>query len=161
MKRYKELKIDGKIITKDIEIESILINNNFNWILDAEIGNARLEITKNTLVWNSGTWYNGDWYYGVFRNGEFKSGTFINGVWYNGIFRNGLILYALIFDGKFINGEIRNGEIRGGKFYSIKIFSNVIRKDLKEDKIDDEENIKPIEMKIENKIYRFKDFLRI
>jgi hypothetical protein len=158
MERYKELKIEGKIITDKIEIESFLIENNFNWIIDAEISNARLEITKNTLVWNAGTWYNGDWQYGVFRNGEFKYGTFMNGVWYNGVFQDGIFLDGIIFGGKFYKGEIKSGEIRGGEFFNTKIYQNVERKDKYPEEQENNDEIEPIEVQLEKKIYRFNDF---
>ena len=79
--RYSELKYDGKIYTAQWQIDEILIKNKFNWMIDAEIKNARLEISQDTLVWNAGIWYNGDWYFGVWRDGEWKYGTWQNGVW--------------------------------------------------------------------------------
>lgn len=161
MKRYIELKIDNNIYTDKIEIEEKLIEYKFNWVIDAEIANARMEISKNTFIWNAGIWYNGDWQYGVFRNGEWKSGKFINGVWYNGLFKNGVIEYALIFNGRFIDGYIKQGEIRGGKFYSIKIFDLVKRTDLEIVEYSEEipEDIQPLKKQLENMVYSFEDFI--
>ena len=95
--RYKELKIDGKVLTSQSKIDSALESNGFYWVVDSEIENAVLEITKNTLIWHNGTFYSGKWHYGIFKDGIF------NGVWINGIFENG------IFRGKCESG-IRNNQ---------------------------------------------------
>lgn len=129
MKRYKELKYNGDIFTEQYKIDEILLNKDFNWLLDCEIENVRLEIQYDTLIFNSGVFFNGIWYYGVFRNGEWKSGIWDNGVWYNGIWRFGTFNSGLIFNGKFFNGVIKNATIRGGEFFDIKISNNVTRED--------------------------------
>lgn len=90
--RYKELKIDGKVLTSQSKIDSALESNGFFWLLDSEIENAEIEIIKNTLIWHNGIFYNGRWNYGIFKEGTF------NGVWYSGIFENG------IFSGEWRNG---------------------------------------------------------
>jgi hypothetical protein len=125
--RYKELKYQGQKITEAYKIDKILIDNKFNWLLDAEIKNARIEIYKNTLVWNAGTWMNGVWEYGVVRDIYWLYGTWKNGVWYNGHWMNGKFESGIIFNGKFINGEILGGEIRGGEFLKCNI-SNKVKK---------------------------------
>jgi hypothetical protein len=53
--------------------EKVFIKEKFNWLINAEIKDARLSIEKDTLVWNAGTWYSGVWMYGVWRNGDWKS----------------------------------------------------------------------------------------
>jgi hypothetical protein len=137
MKRYKELKFNGKIYTEQYKIEEILIKNNFNWFLDCEVENVRIEIEYNTLIFNAGVFFNGTWLYGVFRDGEWKYGNWESGVWYNGIWRNGIFKNGIIFNGKFFNGKILNGTIKNGNFYDIKINNNVIREDkYKQDIID-------------------------
>jgi len=146
MKRYKELKFDGKVFTEQYKIDEILINNNFNWFLDCEVENVRIEIQYETLIFNSGVFFNGTWYYGVFRDGEWKSGTWENGVWYNGIWRNGLFESGLIFNGKFFNGKIESGTIRGGDFYNIKIDSSVVREDIYKQEKD--EDVQPVEPEV-------------
>jgi len=123
--RYSELKYEGKIYTEQWKIDEILIKNKFNWMVDAEIKNARLEIFQDTLVWNAGIWYNGDWYFGVWRDGEWRYGTWQNGVWYNGVWRNGTFKSGIIFNGKFFKGKIESGEIRGGQFIDTEISQNV------------------------------------
>jgi len=156
MNRYKELKIDGKIYIEQYKIDEILIENNFNWFLNCEIENVRIEILYDTLIFNSGVFFNGTWYYGVFRDGEWKSGTWENGVWYNGTWRNGTYKSGIIFNGKFFNGIIESGIIRGGNFYDIKINSNVTRED--NYKIEKDNDIQPIQpIKI---IERFDGFLK-
>jgi hypothetical protein len=124
--RYSELKYDGKIYTAQWQIDEILIKNKFNWMIDAEIKNARLEIFQDTLVWNAGIWYNGDWYFGVWRDGEWRYGTWQNGVWYNGTWRDGTFKSGIIYKGRFFKGKMLNGEIRGGQFIDMEIDSKVI-----------------------------------
>lgn len=123
--RYSELKYDGKIYTEQWKIDEILIKNKFNWMVNAEIKNARLEIFQDTLVWNAGVWYNGSWYFGVWRDGEWRYGTWQNGVWYNGVWRNGTFKSGIIYNGKFFKGKIDGGEIRGGQFIDCEISQNV------------------------------------
>lgn len=124
--RYSELKFDGQIYTEQWKIDEILIKNKFNWMVNAEIKNARLEIFNDTLVWNAGIWYNGDWYFGVWRDGEWRYGTWQNGVFYNGIWRNGTFKSGIIYNGKFFKGKIEGGEIRGGQFIDTEISPNVV-----------------------------------
>jgi len=127
--RYVELKHKGQTITEKWRIEEILLENKFNWVLDAEIENARIEIFEKGetkyFVWNSGTWYNGDWYFGVWRDGEWKYGTWRNGVWRNGKWKNGTFKSGIIYKGIFIKGKIESGEIRGGQFIDIEIAEGV------------------------------------
>lgn len=124
--RYTELKYNGEIYTEQWKIDEILVKNKFNWMVNAEIKNARLEIFQDTLVWNGGIWYNGSWYFGVWRDGEWRYGTWENGVFYNGIWKNGLFKSGIIFNGKFFKGKIEGGEIRGGQFIDVKIAPEVI-----------------------------------
>lgn len=138
--RYSELKFDGKIYTEQWKIDEILIKNKFNWMVDAEIKNARLEIFQDTLVWNAGIWYNGDWYFGVWRDGEWKYGTWQNGVWYKGTWRNGTFKSGIIYKGNFFKGKIEGGEIRGGTFIDVEISKEV--KEYTEDEFQDKEQTK-------------------
>ena len=124
--RYNELKYKGEKYTEQWKIDEILIKNKFNWMVNAEIANARLEIFQDTLVWNAGIWYNGDWYFGVWRAGEWKYGTWQNGVWYDGIWRDGTFKSGIIYNGKFHKGKILKGEIRGGQFTDIQISPEVV-----------------------------------
>lgn len=125
MKRYKELLYGDKTYTETYKINEILAKNGFEWFLDCEVENVRLEITKNTLVFNSGVFFNGNWEYGVFRDGQWKYGTWNGGVWYNGTWYNGIYKNGLIFNGRFLNGKIEGGEIRGGDFFDIEISRDV------------------------------------
>lgn len=84
--RYLELLFEGKTYTSESKIDKILGQNDFNWLIDAEIENSKLEIKKNTLIWHGGTFFSGDWYYGIFKDGTFY------GNWKNGIFENGKFL---------------------------------------------------------------------
>jgi hypothetical protein len=125
MKKYKELKYNKKTITEQYEINKTLLKEGFQWFLDCEVEDVRLEISHNTLIFNAGTFFNGTWKYGVFRDGVWKYGTWENGVWYNGKWFNGIFKSGIIFDGKFFHGTIESGEIKGGEFYNMKIDKNV------------------------------------
>ena len=48
MKKYKELKFNGETYTEQYKIQEILIREKFDWFLDMESENVRLEIIKNT-----------------------------------------------------------------------------------------------------------------
>lgn len=123
--RYKELKYDGNTYHKKYEIDEILLKHNFNWFIDAEIENARIEIMKDTLIFNAGIIYNCDWDYGVIRNGEIRNINFINGVIYNGVFKKFNIEKALIFNGTFLTGTIKEADIRGGDFKDVEILKKL------------------------------------
>jgi hypothetical protein len=90
--RYAEFKYRNKTDTIESQINKILENQKFYWLLDSEIENAVLEIKKDTLIWHDGDFYSGNWYYGIFKGGSF------NGIWENGIFENGS------FSGKWLSG---------------------------------------------------------
>jgi hypothetical protein len=141
--RYSELKHDGQIYTEQWKIDEILIDNKFNWMVNAEIKNARLEIFKETLVWNGGIWYNGDWYFGVWRDGEWRYGNWQNGVWYSGVWKNGTFKSGIIYNGKFFKGQIEGGEIRGGVFINVEISPNVVEYTSDEYQAKRQEEIQP------------------
>lgn len=110
--RYKELLYQGKIYTDKYKIDDILTKHKFTWVLDAELENAKLEIMKDTLIFNSGIWYSGNWLFGVVRGGEFRyviweNGVFFNGVFWDGIFKSGLIYNGTFYKGKFLGGEVK------------------------------------------------------
>jgi len=123
--RYVELKYEGKTYTQKYEIDEILLNNDLNWFLDAEIENARIEIMKETLIFNGGIWYNGVWEYGVIRDIDWRAGTFVNGVIYNGVFKRITVEKGIVFDGTFIRGDVLFADIRGGEFKDVNISNNV------------------------------------
>lgn len=83
--RYSELKFRDKTYTSQTEIEDILVDQKFYWLIDSEIENAKIEIINNTLVWQDGSFYTGDWHYGIFKNGSFY-GNWNNGIWESGHF---------------------------------------------------------------------------
>jgi len=123
--RYKELLYQGKTYTKKYQIDEILIENGFNWFLDAEIENARIEIMKETIIFNAGVWYNGVWEYGVIRDIDWRAGTFKNGVIYNGVFKRITVEKGIIFNGTFLMGDVLFADIRGGEFKDVNISTNV------------------------------------
>lgn len=83
--RYIELKTGGKTYTNPYEINKILYQGNFFWLIDSEIEGASIEILNNTIIWKQGNFYSGDWEYGIFQNGKFY-GNWLNGIWENGVF---------------------------------------------------------------------------
>ena len=83
--RYIELKYQSKTYTNESEINDILREQNFYWLIDSEIENAQLEIKNKTLIWKNGSFFTGDWYYGIFKEGSFY-GNWENGIWENGNF---------------------------------------------------------------------------
>lgn len=90
--RYEELVVDGKILKSQSKINQILSSHGFNWIIDSEIENSKLEIKNDTIIWHSGVFYSGIWEYGIFKSGKFY-GTFENGIFEGGD-----------FNGKWISG---------------------------------------------------------
>ena len=81
-----ELKYDGKVFVSERDIIRILKENEFYWLLDSEVEVAKIEITKNTLIWKEGVYLYGKWYYGIFENGTFN-GIWENGIWVDGTFK--------------------------------------------------------------------------
>lgn len=147
--RYSELKYDGKVYDEQWKIDEILIKNKFNWVVNAEIANARIEIFNDTFVWNAGIWFNGIWEFGVFRDGEWRYGTWKNGVFYNGVWRNGTFESGIIYNGKFFKGKINGGEIRGGQFIDMIIDQKVQEFTSDEYKAKEEEKKMVSEMPVE------------
>jgi len=143
MKRYKELKYNRKTYTEQWKIDEILLKEGFQWFLDCEVEDVRLEISHSTLIFNSGTFFNGTWKYGVFRDGVWKYGVWENGVWYNGKWFNGAFKDGIIFDGKFFHGRMEKGEIKGGEFYHMEISKEVKKEEKEPPKV-----IEPVDNKV-------------
>jgi hypothetical protein len=164
MRRYKELKYNAKTYTEQYKINDILLKEGFQWFLDCEVEEVRIEIRNKTLIFNSGTFFNGTWKYGVFRDGVWKYGIWEGGVWYNGKWFNGIFKSGIIFDGDFEHGKIEGGEIKGGETHNMVIDPSVIDKREKSKKQiqSQEDNTIPQGEKIEEnnmkKIISFNDF---
>jgi len=90
--RYKQLKYGDKTITNSKQINSIIMDEGLQWLIDCELENADIEIKNKTLIWNSGDFITGKWKYGIFKDGTF------HGTFENGIFEKGNML------GNFISG---------------------------------------------------------
>ena len=84
--KFEYLLIGNNKITEQSTIIRTLKDYKFNWIVDAEFENAKLEIKHNTIIWLGGDWYNGDWVYGIWTKGTFN-GKWLNGIWEEGIFK--------------------------------------------------------------------------
>ena len=61
--RYIELKYQSKTYTNESEINDILREQNFYWLIDSETDKAIIEIKNNTLIWHEGIFMSGDWKY--------------------------------------------------------------------------------------------------
>lgn len=83
--KFAQLKYKDKTYKSQIEINQILKDLKFYWLIDSELENADIEIEKNTLIWNNGDFFSGDWEYGIFKDGKFY-GNWKNGIWENGNF---------------------------------------------------------------------------
>ena len=84
-----------------------LVSNNFNWVLDAEIYLADVDVEGGDLVWNFGIWENGNWEGGIWGRGEWRKGNWENGTWKKGHWR----------DGTWENGTWENGTWKNGIWY--------------------------------------------
>jgi hypothetical protein len=90
--RFKELRVDGKVLTRPTEISAKLRDSDLNWLINSEIEDAVVEIKNNTVIWESGDFISGNWHYGIFKSGNFY-GTFENGIFEGGN-----------FEGRFVSG---------------------------------------------------------
>lgn len=133
MERIKSLKFENKTYTDQTIISKLLLKNGFNWLNNAEIENAVLEIKSDKLYWHSGIWYYGVWVYGIwldgiFRYGDWRDGVFYNGVFENGIWYNGVFMNGEFKGGEFLNGDWRDGVKTGGVFKNISDVNEKIKK---------------------------------
>lgn len=102
--RFLSFKYEDNLIKSEKKINSVLIDNDLEWLLEAEFEDADIEIKNKTLIWNSGNWYWGNWYYGIWKDGDWKDGIWENGIWENGNF----------IGGEFKTGIWKDGVITGG-----------------------------------------------
>lgn len=120
------------------------LNDEYPWILEAELEDAVIGQEKGSIVfykgiWHCGRWFGSTWYSGVWRNGQWYGGTFsannvtigqntakidknINNnslsLWYNGDFRGGNFNNSTWLGGNFYNGNIIGTEWYGGTFHN-------------------------------------------
>jgi len=83
--KFYQLKYKEKIYKSEIDINKILKDLKFYWLIDSEMENADIEIKNNTLIWHNGDLRTGNWHYGIFENGTFY-GNWINGIWEGGLY---------------------------------------------------------------------------
>lgn len=132
--RYKELKYKGNTYTKRHQIDKILLENDFGWLIDGEVENLRIEIEKDTLIVNSGIIYNCVFEYGVIRDADVRNINFKDGVIYNGVFKYFEIEKGIIFNGTFLKGNIKFADIRGGQIMpTVNVFNQVERDQAKQE----------------------------
>jgi hypothetical protein len=100
------------------------VNQNFSWLLEAEISNAVIGRDKNGLVWYSGIWRCGRWF-----GGTWYSGRWVSGDWYEGTWKSYNTKYKVIsveVDTSYIdntasrwfNGRWFDGTWEGGTWYN-------------------------------------------
>ena len=119
--RIKQLTYKGTIHVVPSAIKDLLIKHGLNWLNQAEIDNAILEIKEDKLYWIGGTWHYGVWKDGVWKDGVWMSGTWEDGVWRNGIWKKGtwkkgIWMNGIWEDGTFESGEFRKGTKKKGNF---------------------------------------------
>lgn len=118
--KYRFRMVDG------LNIE--IINDNFPWILEAEISDAILGIINNNLVWYKGTWLCGRWFGGIWESGTWKSGDWYNGIWNSNYINDNILsvsvdnnsdnnTLSLWYDGRWFSGTWNNGTWNNGRFY--------------------------------------------
>ena len=116
---------EGRIkIKKDKKLEKFaertdiakLINNNFNWVLDAKIHLADIDVEGGDLVWKGGTWIDGNWEGGVWERGEWHKGNWENGTWEFGTWENGIWENGVWKNGTWKDGIWETGKWKGGKW---------------------------------------------
>jgi len=90
--RYKSFEFNGEQIENDNDINSILKDHKFFWLVDSEFEDAEIELIRDTIIWKSGNYLHGSWKYGIWLMGTFY------GKWLNGIFEDG------DFKGNWISG---------------------------------------------------------
>ena len=80
-----ELKLGDLVFTNPKQINEVLLEKKFYWLIDSEMSDAVIEIQRETLIWHSGNYMTGNWHYGIFKNGGFY-GVFENGIFEGGYF---------------------------------------------------------------------------
>ena len=91
-----------------------LVSNNFNWVLDAEIHFADIDVEGGNLVWNFGAWMDGNWEGGIWEGGEWRKGNWENGTWKVGYWRDGTWENGTWKDGTWENGIWYKGTWKDG-----------------------------------------------
>jgi hypothetical protein len=121
LNKYKYRLIDG--------LDLVTLNDQFPWILEAEISNAIIGIDSSKNI----IWYNGIWEFGRWFGGTWISGQWITGDWYGGIWESKSITDLRLsvkvdsksidrtkstwFDGRWFGGTWNNGTWYNGRWY--------------------------------------------
>ena len=120
------------------------IDENYSWLLEAELDNAVIGFDGDDIIFYSGLfecgrWFSGKFFSGVFKEGQFYDGEFLNkkveqsgtdfivtssdsktpySKWLSGDFRGGLFRGGLFRSGDFYNGEFKNSKILNATFHT-------------------------------------------
>jgi hypothetical protein len=73
LNKYKYELFDGLTIGELIQ--------NYHWVLEAEISNAKIGKSSSGIVWYSGVWKCGRWFGGTWISGTWIKGDFYDGIW--------------------------------------------------------------------------------
>lgn len=119
--KYRFQLIDG--------LNLIDINDNYSWLLEAEIKDAIIGVDNNGPIWYSGTWNCGRWF-----GGTWISGRWVSGDWYDGIWKSNNTIYNITdvnvdnisinelasrwFSGRWFSGTWSGGTWYNGRRYS-------------------------------------------
>lgn len=120
LSKYKYELFDGLTITELIQ--------NYHWILEAEISNAKIGKSKNGIIWYSGIWRCGRWFDGTWISGTWIKGDFYDGIWYAKNTKNKVINVEIgnrtdnnlskWYDGRWFSGTWNGGKWYNGRRYS-------------------------------------------
>ena len=138
----------GNFRIKTIDGISInFVDENYPWLLEAELDNAIIGFDGDDIVFykglfECGRWFSGKFLSGVFKEGQYYGGEFLNkrveqsgtdfiitasdskypySKWISGDFRGGIFMGGLFRNGDFYNGEFRNSKILNATFHTGKI----------------------------------------
>jgi len=105
-----------------------IIQNNYHWILEAEIEDAVIGINNNGIVWYSGIWYSGRWFGDTWYSGTWVSGDWYSGNWFSSqVIDNGDSIFigntnynnynSVWYNGRFFSGTWNSGSWINGRWY--------------------------------------------
>ena len=116
----------------DLTLEDL--NNNYQWILEAEITDAIIGRNTDSVDNSNGLiWYSGNWEFGRWFGGTWYSGVWMYGDWYDGIWNSNSIQDKKVsvsinekdenssnsvwMNGRWFGGTWNNGVWLNGRFY--------------------------------------------
>lgn len=86
------------------------------WLKDAKIEDARVDIRYGRVIWHDGIWLGGDWLGGDWYNGDWHSGRWLGGAWHSGVWRGGIWRDGIRHGGTWHGGVWLSGKWNGGQW---------------------------------------------